>query len=141
MLECGVVLLGTKLAEPEQSPRRCGRGVQFHHASQVVPALEVSVALVFDHSERPPALGPVGTQLDRPAVKLGGFLGMIGLVGFSRPGGKFVNCLRRGLPRCHGKQANKAHWLHFRIFLPRSWSRAWIAPSISSAIFLSWRPS
>src|SRR5690348_8377909 len=142
MLEGGVVLFGAKLAQPEQSPTRSGRGIKLHHASQVVPAFRISIALVFDHAESPPALGPVGTQLDGAAVKLGGLFGMIGLVGLLRFGGKVLKSLRRALRgRCRCKQKKKTYWSHFWSFLPRSCSRAWIAASISSAIFLSCRPS
>src|SRR6516225_11980812 len=101
MLECRVVLLGAKLAEPQQSPTWRGRGIQFYHASQRIPAFRISVALVFDHADRPPALGPVRTQLDRPAVKVGGLFRMIGLVSLLRPGGELFKSLRRALQsRC-----------------------------------------
>src|SRR5881398_1429855 len=125
MLEGRVVLLSAKFAQPEQSPTRSSRGVKLHHASQRVAAFRIPVALVFDHAERPPALGPVGMQFDGAAVKLSGLFGMIGLVGLLRFGGKFFERLRRALRGgCRCKQKQKAYWSHFRSFLPRSCSRA-----------------
>src|SRR5438105_15954504 len=121
MLERCVSLLRANLAQPKKRPTRRRRATQCHLPRKRVAALGISVALVFDHSEPPPALGPIGTQLDRACVEFGGLFGMIGLVGLLRSSGKFFEGLRRALRSgCRCEQQEKAYWSHFRSLLPRS---------------------
>src|SRR5262245_25719458 len=101
------------------------------------------VTLVLHHTERPPALGPFGTQFDSVSIEVGRFVCMVRFIGRLRPAGKLFESFSPFLSTRHHRQEKQEEnrSLHFFKLRPRSRSLACMAASSSSATFLCSRPS